>query len=683
MKYKLRTHSAIGISALLLMIASLMLTGCVKVDTKKIYKKDGKRYGVTRGLFQGRWYHYYERGLSFAEGKIWQEAERDYRKAIQLRDGDQLRARTYGLHFIEYFPHRELGIAFYHQNLIEAAIKELEISLRTQATAKAEYYLDKARKKKIIALLVDKEAPQITITSPSRNHYTNLNRIYISGMVRDNTFVKSIQVNEQIVRIDLSAPQVMLDVEVPLQDSKNSITITAVDLIGNSSQVQRTVNVDRMGPVISLSPPGLDEKTVIGKTIIRGFVYDKTNLDHLMVNGQNIPISVAKEFKLEQHVTLLPKQLELVVEASDILGNETVARIQLNEKRAMMPRPLIASADVLMLADNAPHKPGTSKYVTLPPDMIKPNIKVDDWQDSQFVYLEEVYLAGHAQDNEWVDALMVNRLNILDRPGKTVFFNCLETLDVGPNLIKFKAWDPSGNQTELKVNFERQIQEIRDIGARMDMVIFPFLHKGSSDRFGTVVEERLLSELEKIKRFNITSSLSIDPKEIVDPNDVVRIARRMKASYILTGTIIETDDSIDIYANVVETTSTQIIRREDVYGEQLNRIKLKKLCRGLAIKLEYDFPLVEGKVFDIQGKTAHLKFTGSQNIVKGMRCILFAEQVTLDEQSKRVVDRRDIRLGAALITAVKKSSGRQTLCEAEIYETENEPIKRGHLVITQ
>lgn len=683
MEHKHRAHILIGKIALLLMMMFLFLTACVNVDTTKIYEKDGKRYGVTRGLFQGRWYHYYERGVSFAEGKLWQEAESDYQNAIQLRDGDQLRARTYGLHFIDYFPHRELGIAFYHQDRFEAAIKELEMSIRTQATAKAEYYLDKARKKKIIALIADKEAPQITITSPSQNHSTKRNKIYISGTVSDDTFVKSIQVNEQIVRIDLSAPQVRLDVEVPLQDGENSITITAVDLIGNSAQLQRTVNVDRTGPVISLDMPEMEAETVIGKTLIRGFVQDKTNLAHLIVNDRNIPIPVTKEFEFEQHVTVSPQQLEVVVEASDVLGNETVARIRLNKNKSMTPRLLLATADVLMVADNASRKPGTSREVTLPQDMAEPIIKVEDWKASQSIYLEEAYLAGYVHDNERVDELMVNRQHILERPGRTVFFNCLQTLDVGPNPIQFKAWDSSGNQAERVINIERKIQEIRDMGARMDLVVVPFSRKGSSDRFGTLVEEKLLIELAKTRRFCIKRATGPDEKHLQDTNEVARFGRDMGASYVLTGTIIEAEDSIDIYTDVVETTSEQIILREGVYGEQISRVTLEKLCRGLAIKLEDDFPLVEGMVSSIHGKIVNLTFSSGRDILRGMRCILFTEQVTLDKQSKRVVDRRAIRLGAALITAVKKSSGRQTLCEAEIHAIMDMPIKNGLQAITQ
>ena len=100
-----KTHTlqaliAVGISALILIGVFRILIGCVKVDNSQNFEKDSKRYGVTSGLFQGRWYHYYERGLSLAEGEFWKEAESDFRKAIQLRDGDQLRARTYGVRFI-------------------------------------------------------------------------------------------------------------------------------------------------------------------------------------------------------------------------------------------------------------------------------------------------------------------------------------------------------------------------------------------------------------------------------------------------------------------------------------------------------------------------------------------------------------------------------------------------------
>ena len=140
----------------------VVTSGCVKGDVTEGCIKEGKRYGITKGLFQGRWYHYYERGLSFAEGHCWGKAENDLEKALKQRDdGDRIRARTYGMHFIDYFPHRELGIVLFHQKRYADAIRELEASLNATETASAEFYLDQCRKAQILSQTSDKHPPEI------------------------------------------------------------------------------------------------------------------------------------------------------------------------------------------------------------------------------------------------------------------------------------------------------------------------------------------------------------------------------------------------------------------------------------------------------------------------------------------------------------------------------------------
>jgi len=92
--------------------------------------KDGKEYGKVSGaFFRHRWWNYYERGLSFAEGEFFPEAVSDLEEAIQQRTRDQRMARTYGMHFMDYFPHRELGIVYYETGDFEGAKRELEVSL--------------------------------------------------------------------------------------------------------------------------------------------------------------------------------------------------------------------------------------------------------------------------------------------------------------------------------------------------------------------------------------------------------------------------------------------------------------------------------------------------------------------------------------------------------------------------
>lgn len=91
------------------------------------------------------WWNFYERALSRASEGQTPEAAEDLETAIGARKGatlprpeDARRVRTYGLHFIDdYFPHRELGIAYYRMKRFTDAERELLISMDQTPSAKA------------------------------------------------------------------------------------------------------------------------------------------------------------------------------------------------------------------------------------------------------------------------------------------------------------------------------------------------------------------------------------------------------------------------------------------------------------------------------------------------------------------------------------------------------------------
>ena len=128
-----------------------------------VYQKNGKTYGVTSGAFRHRWWNYFERGLSFAEGGFTDEAISDLKTAIQQRFKDQRMARTYGLHFIDYFPHRELGIGYFTKGLLDEANAELVLSLSHFPSAKAYYYLDRVREQRIRKLGNEVAPPRLAL----------------------------------------------------------------------------------------------------------------------------------------------------------------------------------------------------------------------------------------------------------------------------------------------------------------------------------------------------------------------------------------------------------------------------------------------------------------------------------------------------------------------------------------
>src|SRR4029453_7806683 len=115
----------------------------------KVYMVDGKPYCVASGIWRNKWWQNYERGLSCADGKFWDEASASFRAALadSLGQTDRWRVNTYGVRFIDdYFPHRELGIVYYQQKRYEEAQHELELSLSMTENAKAKFYLNKVNR---------------------------------------------------------------------------------------------------------------------------------------------------------------------------------------------------------------------------------------------------------------------------------------------------------------------------------------------------------------------------------------------------------------------------------------------------------------------------------------------------------------------------------------------------------
>ncbi|MBW1855049.1 MAG: tetratricopeptide repeat protein, partial [Deltaproteobacteria bacterium] len=135
--HTLRRYGVIVSRVILLSFICSFLTGCA-VEKGNVYEKDGRLYGTTDGLFKAKWDDYYHRGgHSYGEGGFWEDASADFRKALQKRGRDQRRARTYGMHFIDYFPNRELGIAYFNLGKFKEAMQLLEASLASVESARA------------------------------------------------------------------------------------------------------------------------------------------------------------------------------------------------------------------------------------------------------------------------------------------------------------------------------------------------------------------------------------------------------------------------------------------------------------------------------------------------------------------------------------------------------------------
>ena len=315
-------------------VACFTVWGCESGPVPKPEAAAGQDYGVTKGTFRGRWWNYYERGASYADGHFWKEAETDLRDALEGRSQDQRRARTYGMHFIDYFPHRELGVVLFHEGRYEEAIRELEASLQNEKSAKAEFYLDITRKSLIQQSKTDLRPPEIEIWSPIPGLLTNAFFLSVTGVVRDDTYVKTITVNGAPIRVDLAAPRVPFAMDMPLKPGENVIRVEAADLNEKRTVLERRLQVDRQGPILSIDEP-VEGRALAGQGVrLRGYAYDDSGVTEILVNGHPISSSPTREFKLDYAIPSAAGLDRIVVQAMDLAGNQTTAEIRLSGGKA-------------------------------------------------------------------------------------------------------------------------------------------------------------------------------------------------------------------------------------------------------------------------------------------------------------------------------------------------------------
>jgi TolB-like protein len=645
----------------------LLLIGCAEQLPE--YVKGGKQYGVTEGLFRNRWWNYYERGLSFSEGEFNQRAIEDFKSAISQRGEDQWRARTYGMHFVNYFPHREQGIVFLRQNRIKDAIHELELSLTTADSDKAKYFLNKARKLLLETTGADKTPPLLSLKNPTDHLTTNKFTVTLSGVAEDDNFVALVKVNGRPLPLELSTERFEFKTDVSLSEGNNQIVVSAEDLTGKTAEMIVNIHADRQGPVITIA----DTKRLGDKIIIEGYGSDHTGIASLTFNGKEIEASLLEEVAFKQELAPGP----VTIEAVDTVGNKTVAEIaNVEMANAIGPRPLLAG--LMMNGSNA--WPRTQTVSDIMPntrqgrlfalglgtfmDNNPPNIKLAQLTDNQSVYDKEILIEGKVEDESGIQSLTLNKEQILRKRGKQIFFSQLEELHRGNNEFDIVALDTSGNSAARAITVNRKIEEIRQIGYRMSVALLPLDKKGSTTILGEAVYDGFLSALHNQGRFKVVErkkledllrELKLSKTEIIDPRTAAKMGQIIAADCMITGTIFETENSIEIIARLIDTESSVVLSANDVFDEGKSLGAMNNLVQRLAYKFKRDFPLLEGIIIDLQGKQGLIDLGRDKNIKEHVKLIVFRDGPEVRHPvTGRLLGSEPMELGEAKVTDVLK-----------------------------
>ncbi|KPA18315.1 hypothetical protein MHK_001466, partial [Candidatus Magnetomorum sp. HK-1] len=166
------------------------------------------------------WWDNYSKGVRHTKSKSWENAEKYFKMAILDRFDDEMLALTYRRNYINYFPHRELGYAYYYMEKYEEAIKELEIALSFEKTAKAYRYLDRSRTKWIKHNSTDRLPPEINILYPKSTKWINDSYVIIKGNVIDDTYVKHVSIDKYELPVYVSNRQIAFYKKIPVNLGK-------------------------------------------------------------------------------------------------------------------------------------------------------------------------------------------------------------------------------------------------------------------------------------------------------------------------------------------------------------------------------------------------------------------------------------------------------------------------------
>jgi tetratricopeptide (TPR) repeat protein/TolB-like protein len=615
---------------LLMLLYAGLCTGCNTPPDKK-YFKDEKQYGVVKGLFRERWWNFYQRGCSFLEGGFYAEASADFKEALKQRDRDQRRARTYGMHFIDYCPHRELGAAYYHAGNYQKAKQELETSLAAVDSGRAKYYLNAARRAILKTSKATLTPPHISLTSGADQEIISRPTIRVAGAVEADAYVRTIAINDDPLFIELAQKQLPFSKDIKLQRGVNAISIKSSDLLGKVAEKTVVVTADFEGPLLYIN------NAVTGLTI----------------NEHAIPYHRERNAVFIHPIQLAPGINRITLQATDVAGNTTTGELNLiytaghahknslrrcaaaDRHTKKIPIRLALQGDSVL--DTGAHRLFTAAMPEQPVSAVRITLK--ELADSQTVSFDTIYIDGSVTSTDEITSVQINGSPLSVKPGRTIFFNQLIALNTGENRLTVHVQNKTGATAEKTVTITYQVPAVRQISSRMSLAMLPFEQQGTITPAGSSVNDSLLAAFLHQERFNIVSrgsgfeaalrELKLSSTDLVDKSAALRAGRLVAAEGILIGTIHETDNSIEIYARLINAETAAVMEAQDVYAEDKTLAQIQYIINGLALKFKHSFPLIEGIVIKASGKDIYADVGAASRIKKDMKFIIFRQETAI------------------------------------------------------
>ena len=618
-----------------------------------VCEEEEKTYCRTRGRFTGRWHDYYKRAISCMEGECYDAAISDLDEALKRRPGEKRWANTYGMHFMDYFPHRERGIAHYFTGNYQEAESELALSIRKEPSDKARFYLDKVRTRIMEEEILEPGRPDLRIIHPqaktdgSDERWTRDDPVIISGWATDKRYVSEIILDGIRIFTEGSEQRVEFREELLMPPGRHEIRVFLRNLLGGEREERLIIRVDRSGPMIFTQEARASQ--------IQGRVYDEAGLRSLVMDAggkrTDIPMGADGSF-----VISLNPDMKAVLWATDALGNETRADI--------IAYPITRNrSSQALFAQNV-----TDIYRhSIPSRDDGPDILIKGWPGQETVFKKSVDIEGEVISQHHLEELSMERSSREDRVSQFIFqmpnfksqalrptfhasFNQSVSLNPGENRITVMVRDVSGN-TERKVFLIiRKIPEALDPENRYTFKMCPFDDTDEWEQHISFLGglfsklpicwrgypfmkpktrawfQFFLSERFSIRnRFQVMTQKELKRifQEYQIPRNLSIISRKFHSLFLAD--TYKDGKGIEVIARLIDIRTSEIIAVKDVYGESEDRTELKAMAERLSEKFHRAFPLTRGMILNISKTRLKADFN-MDKITKGWPMIIYREE---------------------------------------------------------
>ncbi len=665
-------------------------TGCTADRVDEAYFRDGIAYGVTDGPFRGRWWSYYERGVSFMAGEFYEEAIQDFKVALNGYSRDSWRARTYGLHFTEYFPNREMGIALLQLGQLDDAMVYLLRSIHQVDTERAYYYLDHVKREKIArGELPADTTPQIRTDTEGRLLVAE-REFDITIEAEDVVGVSGVEINGRRLYQRGSQESLHYRESVLLGAGAQSIEVAAVNLADNRSVDNINVIVDLTGPNIGIHSPVMAAVIQDSSMLLEGVVVDQHGIDEIQVDGRVVMAANGEtRIPFSASVNLVSGENVFVVSATDRAGNETRSAIRVyqgapDEPTAQLWQRSQKQEAGLKLADAGTGTLGMLLSATPEDDSAAINLK-SPRSDRPYRHNRTLRVSGEVISSESIVTLVINDEPFAELTGAPrESFNKRFPIDVEIETeidVSIRAEDAAGNVMSHDVRVPVRPVDLDTRESRMPVAVLAFSGHGIDTETSEYLRVSTESRIFQQNRFRVLDRIQLQDvlteqqlaSALANPDEAIAIGKLTPAHiFIVTDVFSHGTSGLELKTRVISTETSDLMATLDVFIEDReDNAAILQACENLATQLATSFPRISGEITGVRsrGTTQDLlvDLTQEDGVKEGTYLlIVYEEEPWIDEDTgEELAPGEFIEVGRARITGVTPSNVRAQTVEQE------------------